>query len=147
MNRKTPRKVFVEGPIEPEKIMSVIAGHTHKTNIGAHEIFMGQVRADEIEQKRIKAIEFTAYEEMAASKLTEIREVAFEKYELNCVHIYHSLGTIMAGKICFFVMTSSAHRVTAREATTFLVEEIKAKVPIFGKEIFEDDSHVWKKNT
>lgn len=146
-SKKTPKKVFVEGAISPEKIATSIAHHQVKTNIGAHDIFLGQVRADEIEGKKVQAIEYTAYEEMATQKFHEIREAAFEKFDLTCMHIYHSLGRVEVGQLCLFVFTSSKHRKMAMDACRFLVEEIKANVPIFGKEIFEDESHQWKVNT
>ena len=144
--KKKPKKVFVSGPISPEKIATSIAHHQVKTNIGAHDIFLGQVRADEVDGKRVKAIDYSAYEEMAEKTFYEIREVAFEKFDLTCMHIYHSLGQVNAGEICLFVFTSSKHRKMAMDACRFLVEEIKAKVPVFGKEIFEDESHQWKVN-
>lgn len=140
------KNIFIEGPISPQKIADSIAHHQVKTNIGAHEIFLGQVRADVIEDKTVSAIEYTAYEEMALKAAHEIREKAFEKFDLTCLHIYHSLGAVKAGEICLFVFTSSAHRVQAREACAFLVEEIKHNLPVFGKEIFEDESHQWKVN-
>ena len=140
------RSVFVDGPIPAEKIASVITAHESKTGVGAHEIFLGQVRADEIQGKTVQAIEFTTYEEMAEQTLFELREATFEKFDITCLHIYHSMGRVEAGQLCFFVMSSSAHRLTAREATSYLVERIKSEVPIFGKEIFEDTSHAWKQN-
>jgi len=140
------KKVFVNGPITPEKIATSIAHHQVKTNIGAHDIFLGQVRADEIEGKIVQAIEYTAYEDMAETKFNEIREATFLKYDLTCMHIYHSLGKINAGEICLFVFTSSKHRAMAMDACRFVVEEIKANVPVFGKEIFEDGEHQWKEN-
>ncbi|MEQ9304235.1 MAG: molybdenum cofactor biosynthesis protein MoaE [Marinoscillum sp.] len=146
MSKKKPKKVFVEGPISPEKIANSIANHQSKTNIGAHSIFLGQVRTDEIEGKNVAAIDYSAYEEMAEMEFHNIRESAFEKYDLTCSHIYHSLGTVKAGEICLFVFTSSGHRKEAIEACNYLVEEIKAKVPIFGKEVFEDETHQWKVN-
>jgi molybdopterin synthase catalytic subunit len=75
-----------------------------------------------------------------------IREAAFEKFDLSCMHIYHSKGIVKTGEICLFVFVSSAHRLPSREALAYLVEEIKANAPIFGKEIFEDDTHQWKVN-
>lgn len=143
---RKPKNVFVEGAIPPEKIATSIAHHQVKTNIGAHDIFLGQVRADEIDGKTVTAIEYSAYEEMANQTIHEIREAAFEKFDLTCMHIYHSLGRVEAGEICLFVFTSSAHRKECFEATRFIVEEIKAKAPIFGKEVFEDETHVWKEN-
>lgn len=143
---KTPKKVFVEGPISPEKIATSITHHQVKTNIGAHDIFLGQVRADIIDQKTVVAIDYSSHEEMAEKVFHDIREETFEKYNLTCMHIYHSKGIVKAGEICLFIFTSSAHRKDAMDACRYLIEEIKVRVPIFGKELFEDDSHVWKVN-
>ena len=118
-----------------------------KTSIGAHNIFLGQVRADQIEDKIVDAIEYTAYEDMANEKFHEIREAAFEKYDLTCMHIYHSLGTVKAGEICLFVFVSSTRRKEVFPAIEYIVNEIKAQVPIFGKEVFQDASHQWKVNS
>ena len=144
---KKPKNVFKQGAISSEFIGESIAKHQTKTSIGAHNIFLGQVRADVIEGKTVAAIEYTAYKAMANEKFHEIREAAFEKFELTCMHIYHSLGTVKAGEICLFVFVSSPRRNLVFKALEFIVEEIKAKVPVFGKEIFEDETHQWKKNT
>ena len=144
MKKKT---VFVEGAISPEFIAESIAKHQSKHSIGAHNIFLGQVRADEIDNKIVNAIEYTSYEELADKKLIEIRESAFEKYDLTCMHIYHSLGKVKAGEICFFVFVSSNRRKEVYEATEYIVNRVKEDVPIFGKEIFQDQSHQWKVNS
>ena len=147
MSDNKPKNVFKQGAISSEFIGESIAKHQTKTTIGAHNIFLGQVRSDVIDNKTVTAIEYTAYEEMANAKFHEIREAAFEKFELTCMHIYHSLGTVNAGEICLFVFVSSPHRKIVFESLEYIVEEIKANVPVFGKEIFEDSSHQWKKNT
>lgn len=146
MSDKKPKRVFKEGAISSEFIGESIAKHQTKTSIGAHNIFLGQVRADVKDNKTVAAIEYTAYEEMANTKFHEIREAAFNKFNLTCMHIYHSLGRVNAGEICLFVFVSSPHRKMVFEALEFIVEEIKANVPVFGKEIFEDSSHQWKVN-
>ncbi|WP_340102904.1 molybdenum cofactor biosynthesis protein MoaE [Rhodohalobacter sp. 8-1] len=141
-----PKSIFVQGAISPQKIAESIAKHQSKTAIGGHSIFLGQIRADETDGKRVAAIEYTAYKEMADKEADKIREEAFDKFDLTCAHIYHSLGRIKTGELCFFVFTSSAHRQAARDANAFLVDSIKERVPIYGKEIFEDESHQWKVN-
>ena len=146
MEKKKIKNSLVEGPITPEKIANSIAHHQVKTNIGAHDIFLGQVRADIIEGKQVAAIDYSAYEEMANKTFDEIREAAFSKYDLTCAHIYHSIGKVKAGELCLFVFTSSKHRAMAFDACRYITEEIKAKAPVFGKEIFEDGEHVWKEN-
>ncbi|MGC4041536.1 MAG: molybdenum cofactor biosynthesis protein MoaE [Flavobacterium sp.] len=144
---KPKKETFVQGPISAEFIGNSIAKHQSKTAIGAHNIFLGQVRADEINGKTVMAIDYSAYEEMAEQSFYEIREAAFAKYNLTCMHLYHSLGLVKTGEICLFVFVSAPRRKVVFEALEFLVEEIKQKVAIFGKEIFEDESYIWKKNT
>ena len=134
MNKK-PKKVFVEGAISPAFIADSIAKHQSKTSIGAHNIFLGQVRADEIDGKTVQAIDYSAYEEMANQAFHNIREASFEKFNLTCMHIYHSLGRVGVGAICLFVFVSSPRRKDVFEATEFIVEAIKKEAPIFGKEV------------
>lgn len=138
--------MFVEGPISPNKISDSIANHSQKKDIGAHSIFLGQVRADRIDEKKVEAINYSAYAEMADQVYHEIREEVFAKFQLTCAHVYHSLGEVKTGELCFFVFTSSERRKEAMAASEYFVEEIKKRVPIFGKEIFEDESHQWKVN-
>lgn len=140
------KKSLYAGAISPQKIAESIAHHQVKTNIGAHDIFLGQVRADEIAGKKVVAIDYSCYEEMAEKVFHEIREAAFEKFDLTCLHIYHSIGIVKAGELCLFVFTSSRHRKMAMDACRFIVEEIKLKAPVFGKEVFEDMTHQWKVN-
>lgn len=148
MTTDKPKKTtFIQGAISAEFIGNSIAKHQSKTTIGAHNIFLGQVRADEVEGKAVVAIEYSAYEEMAEECFYEIREMAFAKYDLTCMHIYHSLGIVKTGEICLFVFASAPRRKVVFEAIEFLVEEIKQKVPVFGKEMFEDETYTWKKNT
>ena len=146
-NDKPAKTSFIQGAISSEFIGNSIAKHQSKTTIGAHNIFLGQVRADEIEGKTVAAIEYSAYEEMAEQNFYDIREAAFAKYNLTCMHIYHSLGLVKTGEICLFVFASAPRRKVVFKAIEFLVEEIKQKVPVFGKEIFEDETYTWKKNT
>jgi molybdopterin synthase catalytic subunit len=143
MSKKT---VFVQGPICSEFIGKSIAKHQLKTSIGAHNIFLGQVRADMTEGQTVAAIDYTAYEEMADEAFNTIRENAFSQFDLICMHIYHSLGVVKAGEICLFVFVSATSRKQVYEATETIVSWIKTDVPIFGKELLEDSSFRWKKN-
>lgn len=146
MSEKKVKNIFVEGPIGAAFIADSIQKHAVKTGIGAHDIFLGQVRADVINDRVVAAIEYTAYEEMALQEMHEIREAVFEKYALTCMHVYHSLGRVKAGELCLFVFTSAPHRRAAIDACTELVEMIKNELPVWGKELFEDETHQWKVN-
>lgn len=140
------KNIFVYGPIAASFIGDSIAKHSSKTSIGGHSIFLGQIRVDEIDGIKVRAIEYTAYEEMALQQMAVIREEMFAKYDLTCMHVYHSLEEVKVGEICLFVFTSSPHRKAAIDACEEIVERIKKELPIWGKEWFEEEGYQWKKN-
>ena len=146
MKERKPKNIFVQGAIAATFIADSIQKHSSKTDIGGHSIFLGQVRADNIDGKVVASIEYTAYEGMALEKMHVIREDIFAKFDLTCMHVYHSLGNVKTGEISLFVFTSSAHRKAAIDACEETVERIKAELPVWGKELFSDQTYVWKEN-
>jgi molybdopterin synthase catalytic subunit len=149
------RDIFVEGAIPADFVSESIAKHATRHDIGAHELFLGQVRADSVvtpsaveARQHVQAIEYTAYVDMANERMTEIREEAFAKWPaMTCLHVHHSVGVIPAGQLCFMVFASAPHRHQAREAVAFVTDEVKKRLPIFGREIFAEGGHVWKRNS
>jgi molybdopterin synthase catalytic subunit len=146
MSERKPKNIFTQGAIAAAFIAGSIEKHKSKTDIGGHSIFLGQVRADTVDGKEVTSIEYTAYEEMAIEKMHTIRQDIFAKYDLTCMHVHHSLGKVAAGEICLFVFTSSPHRKAAIDACEETVERLKAELPVWGKELFEDETHQWKEN-
>lgn len=156
MSDKKVKNIFVDGPISPVKIGEDIAYHQKKTQIGAHGIFMGQVRADDLKSHAlssvghpgsvVEAIEYTAHREMSLTLMQGIRESIFDKYPLVCLHVTHSLGLVKAGEICLFVFASAVHRSAAMDACSEVVERIKGELPIWGKEVLGDGNYQWKEN-
>lgn len=146
MADKKLKNIFVEGKITPEFVAESIGRHKDKTEIGAHDIFLGQVRGDQVDGKTVAAIEYTAYEAMANEKMHGIREDMFRKYPLICMHTYHSLGIVETGGISIFVFISAAHRKEAIQACEETVNRMKAELPVWGRELFKDDTYQWKKN-
>jgi molybdopterin synthase catalytic subunit len=146
MKDKKTRNIFVRGAIKPDFIAESISRHNTKMEIGAHSIFLGQIRADTIENRSVVAIDYTAYEEMANQQMSIIREDIFAKHNLTCMHVYHSLGRVAAGEISLFVFTSAPHRKEAIDACEETVEKIKKELPVWGKEILSDETHKWKEN-
>ena len=147
MSDRKPKNIFVDGAIPSSFIAESIQKHNSKTEIGGHSIFLGQVRADVIDDKTVESIEYSAYEELALERMTTIREEIFAEFELTCMHVHHSLGKVRSGEICLFVFTSAPHRKSAIDACNKMVERIKAELPIWGKEIFTNQEHQWKKQT
>lgn len=147
MKERKPKAIFTEGAITADFIAHSIAGHSSRHAIGAHAIFLGQVRADVKPEGTVAAIEYSAYTEMAEAEMHRIREEVFAEFPLTCMHVHHSLGRVQAGEICLFVFTSSERRKAAQDACAVLVERIKAELPVWGKEIFADENYIWKENT
>ena len=146
MSEKSGNNLFIQGPISAEFIAESINKHSAKSTIGAHNIFLGQVRNDLLGNMEVCAIEYTSYEMMGITKMEEIKDDIFKKYDLICVHVLHSLGKIHVGEICLFVFTSSKHRKAATDACNEIVERIKNELPIWGREIYNDGDYKWKEN-
>lgn len=135
---------FIEGKITEKDILEF--EDSLLNNCGATCNFKGSVRADKHDTKYVSAIEFAAHEEIARKTAIEILEQAEIKFELMQSHILHSLGKINTTEICFYVSVASGHRKESFEALPWIVNEFKEKVPVFGKEIMEDGTYVWKSN-
>lgn len=134
---------FIEGRIEPNFVAEQIAKHSSKKNIGAHTIFLGQVRSDSKGGKTVQEIIYSAYNEMAEKEFQNIKDSMFSKYDIHCLHIYHSVGNVKAGELSLFVFLSGKHRKKLFDILKEIVDDIKAKVPIWKKEIYDDGSYEW----
>lgn len=138
---------FVEGAIHPKEIAKLIAGQSENTGLGAHALFAGQVRADVHDNGSIRYIDFSAYIPMAEKVFRDVCRNTNAKFKVRDIHILHSTGKVNAGEICFVAMVSGIHRQDAFDALRFVVEEVKARVPVFGKEAGESEMVRWKQNT
>ncbi len=138
---------LTEGAINPQAVADYIAKQTSKTEIGAHAIFLGQVRADIVDAKNVKAIEYSAYPEMIESAVKNIKDQIYSKYnEIICVYILHSIGLVKAGQLSLFVFVGSKHRKQAFMASEEIVDLIKKDLPVWKKELFDDGTTNWKEN-
>ena len=133
------------GPILPETISQLIEKMSCKTDCGGLAILLGQVRADEVEGKKVKAIEYSAFVELVNIEAEKIiKEIFSEFVDVRSIDIINSAGIVRAGGISLLVLVSAGHRHQSMQACTKTVELIKEKLPVWKKEIFEDDSHLWK---
>ncbi|MFA6126406.1 MAG: molybdenum cofactor biosynthesis protein MoaE [Bacteroidales bacterium] len=139
-------KHLIEGPVPASFVSGELAGHHSKTSAGAHAFFIGQVREDLVDGKKVTAIEYSAYDSMVDEVVQSIKDLLFDEYsDLMCVHIHHSTGRVLSGEISLVVMISSGHRKQSFAALEKCVELIKEKLPVWKKEFFEDGSSRWIK--
>jgi molybdopterin synthase catalytic subunit len=138
---------LIEGPVTSEIITLVIESTGRRNDTGGHSIFLGQVRADEINGKCVTAIEYSAYASMVKAEADKIKEIILSEFsDAKIVEIVHSTGIVKAGEVSLLVMVSAGHRHHATEACSKTVELVKERLPVWKKEIFDDDSHSWKEN-
>ncbi len=138
---------LINGPVPLSKISDVVAKASENQETGAHSLFLGQVRRDNIEGKYVRAIEYSAYEEMVIMEANKINKSILSEFnDVRSIEVMHSKGLVRTGEISLFVMVSAGHRKDAITACGKAVELIKEKLPIWKKEIFEDNSEQWQGN-
>ncbi len=108
---------------------------------GAVAVFEGVVR-DRARGKKVRHLEYHAYESMALKKLEEIREQALKEYAIRDIGIVHRLGRLEHGECSVAIVVTSAHRAPAFDACRFAIDTLKKIVPIWKKEFYED-GEVW----
>lgn len=137
---------LLDGNISVSKTTQVLQQGTQFPDSGAYSVFMGQVRNDVIENKTVRAIHYTANVEMAKQVMTGILNDAYNEFNTNFVHVLHSLGEVSKGEISLLVMVVCGHRKESFKACEYIVERLKKELPVWGQEIFEDNTHTWKIN-
>jgi molybdopterin synthase catalytic subunit len=136
---------LINGPITPEVITSLMEKISERTDTGGHSVFLGQVRADYENDKKVKAIDYSAYDGMVKVEAEKIKEIILAEFaDVKSIEIVHSTGIVKAGEISLLVLVSAGHRHHAIMACSKAVELIKEKLPVWKREIFDDDSHLWK---
>ncbi len=108
---------------------------------GGIDVFIGTVR-NNTKGKRVLRLEFEAYEKMALLEMEKIAQQATERWAVEKVLIHHAVGTLEVGEIPVIIAVATAHRAAAFDACRFVIDTLKATVPIWKKEIFED-GEVW----
>jgi len=136
--------MFIEGTF-PERFIEA-AVSAAKAETGAQAFFVGRVRPDRKGDVTVTYIEFTAQKEIAGITVIEIINESKEKFGIQSAEVWHSLGKVSTGKACFFVVVNGAHRKECFLALEYIVNEVKGRCPIFGKEIMSNGTQVWKEN-
>jgi molybdopterin synthase catalytic subunit len=130
-------RYLVEGPIPPLLISELMTLGNEDTGAGAISIFVGKVRDDSIEGKKVRALEYSAYSEMAEKEAGEIVKMVKSAFsDVRTVIIVHSTGIVRAGETSLFIMVTSGHRDHATRACRHTLEMVKEKLPVWKKELF-----------
>jgi molybdopterin synthase catalytic subunit len=104
-----------------------------KHGTGAVVVFDGVVRDDDITE-----MELEAYEDVATQELVKIATTATEQFRLLHVDIIHRIGRLVVGENILIIIVAAGHRDEAYAGSRFIIEAIKAGVPIWKKELTKD---------
>ena len=132
------RTSIVRRPIDVAAMMAEI----HDPANGATVLFLGHVR--EVNDGRAETgIEYSAYGEMAERELASIAGDAVAATGVSDVIIEHRLGELRLGEASIAIVVAHAHRARAYEASRFVIEEVKKRLPVWKREQYADGTREW----
>ena len=106
---------------------------------GAVVVFWGVVREVE-DGRKMAGIDYEAHMAMAEQQLRLVAGAAAEKFQLKKVVAHHRIGFVRTGEPSLFLHVSAQHRAAAFEASKWIVDELKKKVPIWKRPRFKVES-------
>ena len=111
-------------------------------SVGAQVALTGWVR-NHNEGRTVEALEYEAFNGLAVKEGEKILQEAMERFDVESVLCVHRVGKLQIGDVAVLVACSSAHRQAAFVACQYVIDEVKKRVPIWKKEIYEDGESEW----
>ncbi len=129
---------IVREPIDPAQVLTRIGADQD----GASLLFLGVVR-DHNDGRSVGGVRYDTYEEMAAQVLAEIVDEAARSADTDRVAAVHRVGDLDVGEVSVAIAVSSPHRAEAYDASRYIIEEIKKRLPVCKKERYSDGAEEW----
>ena len=132
------RVAVVSRPLDPSELLAEVASVAN----GASIVFVGTVR-DVNEGRAVSGIEYTAYEAMAVRELETIVTEAVSRFGTEHIVVEHRVGRLDLGEASVVIAVAHPHRAPAYDASRFVIEELKRRVPIWKREEYVDGTREW----
>ena len=132
------RTAILDAPVDAAALLAEVT--TPAT--GATTLFLGTVR-NVNEGRAVTGIEYSAYTAMALEELGRIATEATERFEEINVVIEHRVGLLMLEEISVAIAVAHARRAPAMDASRFIIEELKRRVPIWKREHYVEGDWHW----
>ena len=113
---------------------------------GATLLFLGVVR-DHADGRPVSGMRYDAYEEMATPVLLEIANEAADRTGSDRIAVVHRFGELSIGDVSVAIAVSTPHRAEAYDASRYVIEEIKKRLPVWKKEHYPDGGSEWVAGT
>ncbi|MBA3854571.1 MAG: molybdopterin-converting factor chain 2 [Gemmatimonas sp.] len=135
------RIALVDHPLDPTALLAEVAD----VGSGASTLFVGTVRRTN-QGRAVTGIDYSAYAPMAEAEMQRIAEEAAAKFGCTHLVIEHRLGTLLLGEASIAIAVSHERRGAAMDAQRYVIEEFKARVPIWKREHYVDGDRAWVDN-
>jgi molybdopterin synthase catalytic subunit len=132
------RTAIVHTALDPSALLAEVASHAN----GASLLFVGTVR-DVSEGRAVTGIEYTTYVAMATRELEAIVAEAASRFGTSDVVVEHRVGRLALGEASVVIAVAHPHRAEAYDASRFIIEELKRRVPIWKREEYIDGTREW----
>jgi len=110
---------------------------------GAVVVFAGVVRADATKGRRVTGIHYDCYREMASEEMSRLVVEISAATGVHEIRVLHRVGDVGVGETSMLVIVNAGHRGEAYDASRRVVDEIKRRVPIWKKEMYDDGTSRW----
>lgn len=104
---------------------------------GCINIFAGKVRGM-TNNKAVNYLIYETYKLMAIFEIQKIAETSMKRFGTDSIFVYHRIGKVKVGEIAVIIAVVAGHRKPAIKATQYIIDNLKRKVPIWKKEVYED---------
>lgn len=136
------RTAIVERPIDACDLMREVSG----LHNGATVLFLGTVR-EVNEGAAVSALDYSAYGPMAERELADIAREAGRRWDTSDVVVEHRVGALALGDTSVAIAVAHPHRGEAYEASRYIIEELKKRLPIWKREHYTDGRSEWVQAT
>jgi molybdopterin synthase catalytic subunit len=129
---------LTDRPINPSALLAGLAD----TRAGACATFEGRVR-DQNDGRAVGSLDYEAFAPLAEKEGARIVREAREKFQVIGALCVHRTGSLALGDISVWVAVTAAHRGAAFDACRYIIDEVKARLPIWKKEHYAGGASEW----
>jgi molybdopterin synthase catalytic subunit len=133
-----PSVAIVQAPIDPADVLARVGDPSD----GAVLLFLGTVR-DHADGRAVEGLHYESYQAMAEEVLAAIAAEAAQRLGTDRVAVVHRVGELEVGDVSVAIAVSSAHRAEAYDASRYVIEEIKKRLPVWKNERYTGGEAAW----
>lgn len=130
--------LVTEDAIDPARMLSGALSPAD----GAALLFWGVVRQQN-DGRAVSQLEYSAYAPMAQREMLRIADEARSEFGTGAIHVVHRVGRLEIGEASVAITVASPHRGEAYEASRYVIEQLKQRVPVWKREGYVDGDTEW----